>query len=295
MQMIKYEDTSNEILYEAIKSNVKAPIYVATIDLNGTEENCQIPMHWHRSLEFIIPKINSTETWIEGKLYFVDPNQFLIVNSKEVHRCRGKVVNQKYYGYALQINYEFLQTLFDDIDAFYFDTIYINENEILNILNQIIDIYFSNDSLKNIQMMGLIYELMYVLLSNHCHLKSEGYFIQSEKQKNRLVKILTYIDDECDHITDVKSIAEHFHLSYGYVANLFKTYLHITIHDALSQARIKHIENELITTDKSITEIYTAHGFTNTKSFYREFSKYHDMTPHAYRKNARNQSNMRNS
>ncbi|MCD7839049.1 MAG: helix-turn-helix domain-containing protein, partial [Erysipelotrichaceae bacterium] len=79
-----------------------------------------------------------------------------------------------------------------------------------------------------------------------------------------------------------------------YIANLFKTYLHMTIHDVLNQTRIKKIENELITTDKSITEIYTAHGFTNARSFYREFSKYHDMTPNAYRKNARNK-NMRNS
>ncbi len=294
MKLVKYGDTSNKILYESIKSNVKAPIHVATIDLNGTEENCQIPMHWHRSIEFIIPKINSTEAWIEGKLYFVAPEHFLIVNSKEVHRCRSKTTNQKYFGYALQINYEFLKSLFDDIDAYYFDTVCHNETEVLNILNQIINIYFSNNSLKNIQMMGLVYELMYILLSNHCHIKSEGYSIQSEKQKNRLVKILTYIDDECDHISDVKSIAEHFNLSYGYIANLFKTYLHMTIHDVLNQARIKKIENDLITTDKSITEIYTAHGFTNQKSFYREFSKYHDMTPHAYRKNARNK-NMRNS
>lgn len=287
MQMIKYEDTSNEIIYESIKSNVKAPVYVATINLKGNEENCQIPMHWHRSLEVIIPKINSTEAWIEGNLYYVNPNQFLIVNSKEVHRCRSKVINQKYFGYALQINYEFLKSLFDDIDAFYFDTICTNETEVLDILNQIIDIYFSNDNLKNIQMMGLVYELMYTLLSKHCHLKSEGYSIQSEKQKDRLVEILTYIDDECDHITDIKSIAEHFNLSYGYIANLFKTYLHTTIHDVLNQARIKRIENELITTDKSITEIYTTHGYTNSKSFYHEFAKFHDITPNAYRRNAR--------
>ncbi|MCD7949804.1 MAG: AraC family transcriptional regulator [Erysipelotrichaceae bacterium] len=290
MQMIKYEDTSNEIIYESIKTNVKAPVYVATINLHGDEENCQVPMHWHRSLEIIVPKINSTETWIEGKLYYVGPNEFLIVNSKEVHRCRGKVYCQKYLGYALQINYEFLKSIFNDIDAYYFDTICENQDDILKILNQIINIYFSNDYLKNIQMMGLIYELMFLLLSNHCHLKSEGYSIQSEKQKDRIVEILTYIDDECDHIIDVKSIAEHFHLSYGYIANLFKTYLHTTIHDSLSLARIKKIENDLITTDKSITEIYTSHGFTNSKSFYREFNKYNHVTPKEYRRNTRSKN-----
>ncbi len=292
MKLVKYEDNSSEVIYESIKSNVKAPIYIATIDFNGTEENCQVPMHWHRSIEIIIPKMNSTEAWIEGKLYYVEPNQFLIVNSKEVHRCRSKVCNQKYFGYALQINYEFLQSIFDDIDAFYFDTVCQDETEVLDILNQIIDIYFSNDSLKNIQMMGLVYELIYLLLSHHCHSKEDGYSIQSEKQKDRLVEILTYIDDECDTIVDVKSIAEHFHLSYGYVANLFKTYLHTTIHDTISFARIKKIEIELITTDKSITDIYSSHGFTNSKSFYREFSKYNNMTPKEFRKKARNKNNI---
>lgn len=289
MKMIKYEENSKEIIYESIKHNHKLPIKINRIDLTGQEEYCQIPKHWHRSLEIIIPKNGVTEVWVEGKIHYVYPDHFLIVNSKEIHSCRGKEAHQLYHGYAMQIRFDFLNSVFENIDQYYFDSICDDDQEMIQgLLEQLISLYFSNDNLKGIKIYSLTYDLLYILLKQHCHEKTSGYKIDSKKQKERLVTILSYIDEHYNEINDVKQLAEKFHLSYGYLANLFKKYLHISIHEYTNMARIKQVEQDLILSDIPITDICYKHGFTNTKSFYREFKKYYHITPKEFRKNAQN-------
>lgn len=88
------------------------------------------------------------------------------------------------------------------------------------------------------------------------------------KQKTKLIQILSYLDEICD----VQEVAEYFHMSMTEYVNF---------------VRIKTIKKDLILTDSSIMDICLSHGFTNTKSFYRELAKYHKQTPKEYRKSAR--------
>lgn len=288
MKSIKYDEESKEIIYEQVQHEIGVPIKVKTINITEEYVGQQVPKHWHRSVEIIIPKMNSTQTWIEGHIYDNVPGEFLIVNSKEIHSCRATVNGETYLGYCLQIKYEFLKQCFPNIDQYYFEPMCESEQkELLEIMDCIIDISLTDDSLRNIKLCGYAYELMYKLLKNHCFLKNESYSIQSEKQKNKLVSILSYIDENCDELENVKEIADYFHFSYGYIASLFKRFLNLTVGDYINYARIKKIEEDLITSDLTIEDIYTIHGFKNKKSFYREFKKYHNVTPGVYRESSR--------
>lgn len=292
MKMIKYEDNSQEILYEQIQPDLKTSVKIVEIKLKGDEIDCQVPKHWHRSIEIIIPRIGSTEAWIEGKIHHVFPNDFLIINSKEIHSCRNVYPHTPYLGYAIQIKYDFIKSCFKEINHYSFKTSYHGEkHDYLNyLLNEIIDLFSSENQFKHIKLQSHILDLVYCLLSYCSYQKTNEYTIQSSKQKNKLVDILSYIDENSDDYIDVNDLAKNFHLSYGYIANLFKTYLNISINEYINYVRIKKIEKDLIISDDSIMDICLSHGFTNMKSFYREFNKYHDQTPKEYRKTALNQN-----
>lgn len=281
MKIIGYEEESREIIYEQIDADT-VPLKLVTITFNGNEEYCQVLKHWHRSLEIIIPEIGGTSTWIEGETVNVNAGEMLVVNSKLIHSCRGIVPYQKYLGYALQIKYDFMHQVISDIDDISFDAIIKDDQQLKELIDEIISVWQRKEQYDDIRSYSLAYELLYQLMTRHSHKKSLT--LQSEKQKNRLAEILLYIDEHSDEIINVNDIAKHFHLSYGYLAGMFQRYLHQTIKEYLNYERIKKIEKDLLTTDLSVTEISLKHGFTNTKSFYREFNKYHEMSPKEFRK-----------
>ena len=95
----------------------------------------------------------------------------------------------------------------------------------------------------------------------------------TEKNRSQLVEILDYMDDHYLEIEEVSSLADHFHISYGYMARLFQTSLNMTISDYLNSVRIRHIEQDLIATDETVSDLCLRHGYANTKSFYREFNE----------------------
>lgn len=288
MKMIKYDEESKEVIYEQVKHEFGTPVKVKTINITTDLIGKQVPKHWHRSLEIIVPKKHSTQTWIEGVIYDTPPGDFIVVNSKEIHSCRNTHSNEDYFGYCLQIKYDFLKDCFSNIDSYYFETLCLKDKQtLLNIIDKIIEMSLSDDSLKNVRIYGYTYELIYLLLKNHCFLKGESYSIQSEKQKNKLVSILSYIDENCDHIEHVDEIASYFNFSYGYIASLFKKHLNMTVMEYINYARIKKIEEDLIISDLTIEDLCAIHGFKNKKSFYREFKKYHHVSPKEYRESSR--------
>lgn len=286
--MIKYEEDSDNIIYEQIIPDPKTSIKLVEINISKEEIKTQVPKHWHRSIEIIIPLVNSSEIWIEGKIYTVSPGDFLVVNSKEIHSCRGLYPVQDYFGYAFQIKYDFIKACFESIDDYAFYHCCHNHHDyIYYLLQGVIDISKKEDKLKHIKVQGLVYEILFQLLENNSYKKDKSYTIKSSKHKEILAQIQSYLLQHSDEYMDSKMISDHFGLSYGYIAKLFKKYLKMTMGEYINFIRIKKIERDLILTDESIMDICMKHGYTNTKSFYREFSKYHDQTPKEYRKSSR--------
>ena len=69
------------------------------------------------------------------------------------------------------------------------------------------------------------------------------------------------MDDHYLEIEEVSSLADHFHISYGYMARLFQTSLNMTISDYLNSVRIRHIEQDLIATDETVSDLCLRHGY----------------------------------
>lgn len=97
-------------------------------------------------------------------------------------------------------------------------------------------------------------------------------------------------------------ISNHFHepelcreqianaacVSISTLAGLFRRYLGVTIRESISQKRMESVRQMLIFSNKSISEIAEACGFTYSYYLAREFKKVHNMPPGAFRRINRN-------
>lgn len=271
-------------LYEQIILSDKAVFKIVEIDIKETSQKNCVPRHWHRSLEIVVPKKNNAVIWIEGKTLTIPSGDFYIVNSKEIHAFGDPFKKYDYHGYAIQIKYEFLKHCFDNIDCCFFEVKKeVYKEAFYQLLNDIIETEKSNHPFKYLKLQSLAYDLVYQLLNEHCSQRKDGFVINSDKKRTQLIEVLSYLDEHYSDVFDAQSVADHFHLSYGYLAHLFKTYLNMNMKTYVDAIRIHKAESELLSSDKSITDIALDLGFANCKSFYREFRKYHHTTPKEYR------------
>ena len=104
-------------------------------------------------------------------------------------------------------------------------------------------------------------------------------------EKNTLIEsIIQYIHAHyCDNISTA-SLSAHFGLSANYISNLLKQELGIRYNDYITQLRLNHAKELLISTKQSVKEITSACGYYSQSHFTRLFIEHENCTPTEYRK-----------
>lgn len=271
-------------IYEKIKLDNDIPIKFDYLEVTkDTEKN--VEKHWHRSIELLIPLEGRLRVWISGRKLEVNEGEIFIINSREIHSVeRDK--SRDYKGYMIQIGYDFLISCFEDMDSIYFEQIESHNirKEILDIIEKIRFYYKDNREHKKLAIEGYLHILVYILLSNQKKVRSDGKLIESDKNRDRIIKITKYIEEHYSENLTVEMIADNFNLSYGHFVRLFKENLNVTVKEYITNIRINKSRDQLISTDYPIVHIALESGFPNIQSFYKEFNKAYNMTPAKFRK-----------
>lgn len=100
----------------------------------------------------------------------------------------------------------------------------------------------------------------------------------------RIEGIVQYIRTNYSKRLMLKDVADHFFLSVPYMSRVFKQYFGATFTDYLTDVRLSHALQDLLTTQKSIDVLAEEHGFASTRSFNTSFKQKYTLTPSAYRK-----------
>ncbi|MDO4465798.1 MAG: AraC family transcriptional regulator [Bacillota bacterium] len=281
MALKNVEDNSNPI-YEMVTSDLRE-IKIVEINVKQDSLKKQIPPHWHHSIEIIVPILNETILTVENKDVVVKPGEYYIINSQSIHSlCSPNNVQGKmqYYGFAIQVNYSYLKQLYPDIDNVHFEN--VNQvPEIYCLLKELIESYKSDDNFKNLKLQGLASLLIFYLFKHT--IKSRVIDRKDDKHKDLMMRITEFVDKNYAQDIGVDTIADEFNLSYGYLSTIFKQYMGYGVKEYINYIRIKKSEVDLKDRSLSITDVYLKNGFTNSKSFYREFRKYHNRSPKEYR------------
>ncbi|MBR2189527.1 MAG: helix-turn-helix domain-containing protein [Eubacterium sp.] len=108
----------------------------------------------------------------------------------------------------------------------------------------------------------------------------------SPSARDHFSRILQYIHNHWQEPLSVSLLAKQEYISTGYLAKLFGELTGTTAMRYLAEVRMEHALEDLLHSDKSVTDIAYQNGFKNVNSFIRYFkSLYHD-TPMQYRRRA---------
>ena len=272
----------NMIQYEKIELDYDLPIKL--IDLYFEDHLTKTAKHWHNSIEILMPILGELKLHIDTREIIVKEGTFYIVNTQEIHGMAHTEETEIYKGYALQINYDFIKQNFSEIDNYYFmQPDFQTQHEVLKDIYHIILAYENENKFKDIEIKSYILHLLYILFAQAlCKRKDYPFMIQSEHDK-RIIRITKYIDEHYNEDLSIGQIADHFHISSGYLSKYFKISLNMTVKEYINSVRLKNARKDLLFSEYSIIEISYLHGFPNLKSFTQIFKKKYNCTPAKYR------------
>lgn len=113
---------------------------------------------------------------------------------------------------------------------------------------------------------------------------------KKERAEQTLIgQAMQYINEHfSDETISLQQVAEHIHVSYPYLSNLFKTEVNKNYTEYLLECRIQAAQKLLVTTNGSITEIALQTGFSNSNYFSSCFKKQCGQSPKQYRERLKN-------
>ena len=97
-------------------------------------------------------------------------------------------------------------------------------------------------------------------------------------------KLLYYIHTYFKEDITLESAASYVDLTAGYISKLFKKSFGYGFKEYLTDLRLRHAENMLLNTNKSIADIGYSCGYQSSSHFLRTFNKKHNMSPKEFRK-----------
>ena len=100
-------------------------------------------------------------------------------------------------------------------------------------------------------------------------------------------RIVSYINENFQKQLTIGHLARAFGYSESYIAHVFHDQLKIPFRTCLGRVRSEYAQQQLCSTNKTLTEIAYESGFNNLNTFCRCFKKRYSASPSAYRKKVR--------
>lgn len=246
-----------------------------------------VSLHHHDFYECYFFISGEVTYLIEGKTYYLEPGDIVLINSKELHQAIINSKDTNYERIVLWINRMFLGELSNkEMDlSLCFESMerknvlradFELQKNIRLILNKII-------SLENYKGKG--YELLYkayitelmvhinnLAFSNNVQLSVEI------KKSNLIDGIIEYINNRIEEDITVDSISEYFYMSKFHLSREFKKHTGTTIHRYIVQKKLIEAK-ELILKEVPITSVYKQCGFGDYSNFFRAFKNEYGVTP----------------
>ncbi len=249
-------------------------------------------VHWHNEIELIFIISGKLNFSVDGENHIVSEGEIAVINSEQLHSCISDTERKSKY-LLLQINSLFFKNLNIDINLIYYSNVlsshidskfYFPHTKDLFEYSQIITKILENKKNNYRSQISLSCGNIISCLQN-CQIARDSIDNNNSLVNiNRIKTIFKFIEANYTEDISITDLAEVENLSAYYLSHCFKQYTNTTFLNYLNNYRISKIQTDLLTTQDSITDIYLRHGFTNSKTFNRLFSKYMGCPPSEFRK-----------
>lgn len=269
--------------YEKIVNGNRIPAMIKLFNekcLNQLPYSLQIPSHWHRSLEFSYVRKGEVHLMINNHKKVVKEKEFILVNSSQLHQLSSPYPKECEVVICI-ISYQFIKTLYPEIDSLYFDIDQSCEKK--ERLQEIYEYFRIAELIPQnydyVLTTGYLYEIVYILLKYY-----QGSVDEKTSLNLKRHKILDYIEDHYSENLSLKRISEAWYMSEGHFSRTFHNYFGINFKTYLTNYCIYCSYHDVAESEKRIEDIAYDHGFPNVKAFINAFKKSYGLTPYQFRK-----------
>lgn len=278
---------SYQVTYRKLPANYEMPLLEAASD--------------HYTLCFIINGDRKVIT--PTKNYTVHAGNITTMAPLLYHRTVPASCNE-YENILVKYKYDFVKGLIDRVGSHVFDEIYKSpaktfnaedEKKLFEMARELLEIDNSlnvNDAvseteikLKDLKFECMLYSiLMFVYEHGHECIDSRTHSVPLTKP---IVDAVYYIESNYSKELLIQEVADVSGYSVYYFSRLFQSQLGSSFSEYVTNVRLKHVQNDLLTTKKSITEIALSNGFSYPGNMTNCFKKAFNITPMQYRKAGR--------
>lgn len=241
------------------------------------------PVHWHVHIEIVIVLEGQVTFYYDGNSITLFENQFIVIGSGIIHSSK----NSENKSLVLQIPIEYLNRFWTNSDQLVFEVSNVNKQsedkvyeDVVNMLLKMTRVYESKQAGYLLQFSGLLMLTMYELITNYAVLKSNEKIVED----NRLKEIFADIHENYREKLTVSSLAQKYHYHPDYLSRYFKQQSGISLKRYVYGVRLNFVHHEVLTTNKTIQDIFHDNGITNIKLGTQLFKEQYGLTPFQLRK-----------
>ena len=255
--------------------------------------------HWHNSVELFAVYEGSLTFIFREKQIRVDCGDFIIINTNELHSVRADEENMSVY-VQIPIS-EFKNYLTADRFISFdkkgkgslakLDSMQMKDTDqkMMQMIRNIYDLNGTGAPGHEYEMLRDYYAMMQLLVTAYRQVEADDMLYRSSKALQRLSPITEYIKKHYAEDISLQSLAQLFGYSIEHLSRMFQKYAQINYKSYLSGIRLEHAVEEMETSDKTIGEIATEVGFSDSRAMSKAFQKKYGMLPSEYnRKNREN-------
>ncbi|WP_374017025.1 helix-turn-helix domain-containing protein [Paenibacillus thiaminolyticus] len=272
-------------IYEFVETDEALPFDVSLHSVN------YVPNHWHSSMEIIFVLRGTLEATVNQRKYALSEGDVLLINQGHVHEVIGLDVN---IIATFLIPFKYMKDNVNGVEAINF-ACYSGEaskeeklalDHIRQCLAEMVQLKHKKGEGYELDMQARMLSVFSILLKQFKQPAIEG--VMNEKYMDRMLRIITFIDEHYQEPITLQAIAEREYLSVPYLSKFFSENIGLNFQAYLTSIRLKNtVEDLLRHADAPIADLAMNHGFPNAKSFYAAFKAKYHMTPNEYRKQYR--------
>ncbi|MBE6904974.1 AraC family transcriptional regulator [Marasmitruncus massiliensis] len=245
--------------------------------------------NWHREIEITLVLNGKVEFSIEGKTYFLQEDDLLLVNSNMGHASLLRDTS----GIAMVLRFDpiIFRSAFEDYTKLDFHCLSVGDQAhqqdfrmIRYYMARMMYTQLENAPYSQLVTEGAFQMLCGILLEKfppqHLHTDGRG---NEMSHRQVIQRMITYIESYYRQKITLDEIAKIAQYNRIYVSTFFKENVGINFYDYLTRTRLRHAIYEMNTTQKTLTQIALDSGFPDLKTFSTNFHKYFEKTPNQYR------------
>lgn len=266
----------------------------STVRVWYNQQQEKFPLHWHNTLEIIMPVQNCYYADVNEITYCVKEGEIFMIPPGDLHAVYPPADGGTRFVFLFDIRMITGLKGFSSIQPLLSMPILLSKETHPGIYDAVRDIlmkiqheYFCDDVYSELSIYSLLLDMFVKLGENYSHDKLNLSAAKPHKQQQEYLQkfndLLSYIDTHYMDELTLDDMAFKMGFSKFHFSRLFKQYTNHTFCDYLNYRRIKATEELLLDPALSITDIAMEVGFSSIPTFNRLFLKYKKCSPSEYR------------